>query len=557
MAAVLEKPLNPSGLPQSVLDEQVAAVGSAIEARSAGPGKSPPEFQKGVAISVWQNCGGSNSNWGRFADMPGKCFNLVPNIMDRSSPNDGGTGFWERYKEDIQLAKQLGVNAFRFSFEWHRIEPVPGQIDTAAVARFTEIIDAIEAAGMVPNATLHHFVHPDWWEARGGFEKEANLPAFLEYCRFCAATWGPRVKMWSTFNEPTCALVCGWLIGAHPPGKILQIGLMGHVLCNMMKAHAAAYTQMKEQPDCSDLQIGLVHHHVEFMPSSPWWVWLRPLCWWGTFWWGRDTVLHFLQTGEFTWHVPLWGKTIDYKGAKPGLDWWGINYYARGVISPYLTPVSCPGELMTDMQYTLYPTGLYENIVRGSALRVPMYISEIGAADRSEDDHIRIAHIESFSRQVLKAIRDGYDVRGLYYWTLLDNFEWNAGYLMKFGLYYWDPPEEGKARSHKIKPGGRVLAQVYADMPTDMKELRNRCIANTGEASDYETRVREAQRKWRLWPVIWNKGRFHAVEPLSPLHLRIGLHDVDLPAGTDPKRAPVEVELDSRPPADAPAPAYT
>ena len=175
--------------------------------------------------------------------------------------------------------------------------------------RFTEMIDAIEAAGMVPNATLHHFTHPDWWEDRGGFEREENLPAFLEYCRFCAATWGRRVKMWCTFNEPTCALVCGWLIGAHPPGKLMQFGLMGRVLCNILKAHAAAYTLMKAQPGCEDLQIGLVHHHVEFMPSSPWWAWLRPLCWWGTFWWGRDTVLHFLQTGEFTWHVPLWGKS--------------------------------------------------------------------------------------------------------------------------------------------------------------------------------------------------------------------------------------------------------
>lgn len=162
---------------------------------------------------------------------------------------------------------------------------------------------------MVPNATLHHFTHPDWWEDRGGFEREANLPAFLSYCRFCAATWGRRVKMWCTFNEPTCALVCGWLIGAHPPGKMLQFGLMGHVLCNMMKAHGAAYREMKAQEGCADLQIGLVHHHVEFMPASPLWVHLRPLCWWGTYWWGRDTVLHFLQTGEFTWHVPLWGKS--------------------------------------------------------------------------------------------------------------------------------------------------------------------------------------------------------------------------------------------------------
>lgn len=77
--------------------------------------------------------------------------------------------------------------------------------------------------------------------------------------------------------------------------------------------------------------------------------------------------------------------------------------------------------------------------------------------------------------QILKAIRDGYDVRGLYYWTLLDNFEWNAGYLMKFGLFHWDPPEQDQSKNYRLKPGGRLLAQIYADMPTDMKQLRERC----------------------------------------------------------------------------------
>ena len=78
--------------------------------------------------------------------------------------------------------------------------------------------------------------------------------------------------------------------------------------------------------------------------------------------------------------------------------------------------------------------------------------------------------------QVLKAVRDGYDVRGLYYWTLLDNHEWNAGYLMKFGVYHWDPPEGDQSRNRRLKPGGRVLARLYADMPSDLKQLRDHCL---------------------------------------------------------------------------------
>lgn len=78
--------------------------------------------------------------------------------------------------------------------------------------------------------------------------------------------------------------------------------------------------------------------------------------------------------------------------------------------------------------------------------------------------------------QVLRAIRDGYDVRGLYYWTLLDNHEWNAGYLMKFGLFHWDPPEANQSRNYRLKPGGRLLARLYADMPSDLKQLRDHCL---------------------------------------------------------------------------------
>jgi hypothetical protein len=95
---------------------------------------------------------------------------------------------------------------------------------------------------------------------------------------------------------------------------------------------------------------------------------------------------------------------IDYQGPKPICDWWGVNYYARGVVGPFLTPKFPKGEVMTDMQYTLYPKGLYECLVRGSQLGVPMYVSEIGSADRSEDDHVRVTHVSSFTNQVRASV---------------------------------------------------------------------------------------------------------------------------------------------------------
>jgi beta-glucosidase/6-phospho-beta-glucosidase/beta-galactosidase len=104
-----------------------------------------------------------------------------------------------------------------------------------------------------------------------------------------------------------------------------------------------------------------------------------------------------------TLHVQCSGHAacaaIDYQGKKPGLDWWGVNYYARGVVSPYFTPVQPPAELMTDMKYSLYPLGLYHCFVRGSQLGVPMYVTEIGCADKSPDDKVRVAHVDSFTSQ--------------------------------------------------------------------------------------------------------------------------------------------------------------
>ena len=95
--------------------------------------------------------------------------------------------------------------------------------------RYHKILDAIEAAGMVPNATLHHFTHPDWWEEMGAFEKGKNISAFVDFCVLCAREFGQRIRLWATFNEPTCYLVCGYLIGAHPPGKLMSFSLMGRV----------------------------------------------------------------------------------------------------------------------------------------------------------------------------------------------------------------------------------------------------------------------------------------------------------------------------------------
>jgi beta-glucosidase len=110
------------------------------------------------------------------------------------------------------------------------------------MCRYHEILDTIEAAGMVANVTLHHFVHPDWFDDKGAFEKEENIEDFVWFCTFCAKEWGRRVKLWATFNEPTCMLVCGYFLGVHPPARMCNLWLMGKVRARVfcISAHACS-----------------------------------------------------------------------------------------------------------------------------------------------------------------------------------------------------------------------------------------------------------------------------------------------------------------------------
>eukprot|EP00775_Hariotina_reticulata_P001845 gene1845-2178_t len=157
----------------------------------------------------------------------------------------------------MQLVKALGCNSLRFSFEWSRIEPQPGQVDRQAIARYHEILDCMEHHQLMPNATLHHFTHPQWFEAAGGFSKAENIPAFEAYCQLVFQEFGHRVPYWATFNEPSCFSLCGYIMGLWAPGQRLRFVQAGKVLSNMLKAHVSVYHQLKSMPAGQTTQVAL------------------------------------------------------------------------------------------------------------------------------------------------------------------------------------------------------------------------------------------------------------------------------------------------------------
>lgn len=207
---------------------------------------------------------------------------------------------------------------------------------------YNEIFDELEANGIEPSATLHHFTHPVWLDDWcGGFEGDASVDEFARWAALCARLFGRRVRYWATFNEPTCSVFLGWITGMHTPGKIVHCGLAGRVLRNMFGAHSAAYRAMKAVD--ASLQVGLVHHHIRFEAHGPsWLLWpAQYCCRWMNYWWGYDLVHNWLLTGELEWTAPLgMGEALSWRdpGGKPPLDWFGVNYYSRAVSGESLGP---------------------------------------------------------------------------------------------------------------------------------------------------------------------------------------------------------------------------
>ncbi|KAG2486953.1 hypothetical protein HYH03_014450 [Edaphochlamys debaryana] len=404
-------------------------------------GSGAPRFLKGCAISVWQNSPDTASQWTQFALKPHSMLERVAGKNPQMRIDKGSPDFWQRYEDDIAAARLLGSNSFRVSLEWSRVMPEgPGLIDQQAVSRYCDILRACTAAGLEPMVTLHHFVHPEWFQRLGGFEKESNIRYFVEWAEVAFRLFAPLgVKLWATFNEPTCAAFTGYIVGIHAPGRQGALELAGRVLLCMLRAHAAAHACLKRLPGGQAAEVGLVHQQIRFEAEGTGALYggARWTAEWLTHCFGWDVVHTWLLTGHFAWRVPgsKAGVEAQEPGVRPPCDWLGINYYTNVVLDWRCGFTGRPGDVLTDMGWPISPEGLYRAIAHCGELGIPLYITETGIADGVDDR--RGPLIAAYWEQLARAVADGHDVRGFYYWTLCDNFEWHLGWNMKFGLFEW------------------------------------------------------------------------------------------------------------------------
>jgi beta-glucosidase len=337
-------------------------------------------------------------------------------------PSGDADDSYNRYEEDIALAASFGFNAHRFSIEWSRIEPEPGQVSHAAIAYYRRVLETIRRHGMTPVLTYNHFTTPRWFAAAGGFSTRNGIAPFVNYCRLVTERLGDLVGIAATFNEPNLPAQLYWLpavrklrpaFDAAQRAAAAAVGsgrFASPVLGDwrveqpiMIEAHNRAYEAIKSiARDRFPVGVTLALAHERAPPAGPSGVERKQ----------GDILLPWLAAqGDFV----------------------GVQNYTYALVGPESDLPAPDGVALTQMGYPFAPEAL-EGVIRQVAARTkrPIYVTEHGIA--TEDDRQRITYIDGAARGLANCLRDGIDVRGYLHWSLLDNWEWFSGYRPKFGL---------------------------------------------------------------------------------------------------------------------------
>ena len=380
------------------------------------------------------------------------------------------TDFDTHFADDLALAKAHGHGAFRLSISWARLFPRAGMTDPdpAGIAFYERVFAALAKEGLQPSVTLFHFASPQWlWEGtdaagRRGLERADAVDAFACFTRAVVRHFGPQTKHWCTLNEPMVWAVLGYLEGAFPPFQRRPLpSQLTPVVEQLLRMHAVAYHAIKAgRPDA---EVGIAHHVRHFVPWRNHSLLDRVTAMMVD----RGFVLDFLdaiETGIF--RPALGGGPVAIPGLAGTQDYVGINFYGRFYVKASapgrfeIVPhdPAEPGEEESDVGWAIDETSLAPQLVRfARRYKKPLYILENGIADAADDDVARQRFLVRHVQGVWQAIAQGADVRGFFYWSLIDNFEWIEGFSPRFGLVKVDYAD-GARRSP------RPSLSVYADI---------------------------------------------------------------------------------------------
>ncbi len=433
----------------------------------------PDGFLWGAATSAYQiegsplADGAGASNWHRFAHTPGRVHN--------NETGDVACDHYRRWEEDVLLMRDLGFTAYRLSISWSRILPLgKGAVNPKGLGFYQRLVDRLLEAGITPNITLFHWDLPAALEDLGGWLNRDIAGWFAEYATVMFRALGDRVPMWATLNEPWVVTDGGYLHGLLAPGhrNLFEAPIAAH---NLLRAHAYAVQAYRAH---AAQRIGLVVNLEPKYPASQ-----APEDLAATA--RADAYMNrqFLDPA-FLGRYPdelreIFGEAwTDWPGddmrlIQEPIDFLGVNYYSR-IVSKHdasAPPVRAARvrqdqHIHTEMDWEVYAQGLTDVLlwVKARYGDIPLYITENGAAFYDPPtadgpvvvDPRRVTYYRDHLRAALTAIEHGVDLRGYFAWSLLDNFEWNAGYAKRFGIVHVD--FETQRRTPKAS------ARFYADV---------------------------------------------------------------------------------------------
>lgn len=444
----------------------------------------PPHFIFGAATSAyqiegaWDVDGKGRSIWDTFSQTPGNV------LGDRSG--DVAVDHYHRWREDVGLMREIGLDSYRFSLSWSRLLPEGrGAVNQKGVDFYDHLIDSLLENGITPNATLFHWDLPQALQDLGGWPNRDSIEWFGDYAALAFQKFGDRVPLWATINEPI-ALWVGYGLGVFAPG-IADRRAGKQAMHNAMVAHGRAVQEFRASKATGEIGIVVDIWKRHPLTDSAADRALADRDEDDSFRFFFDELFHGgwsdrLRSGLEAEDIVPEVRDGDFETASTPIDFLGLNVYSRVVVdsenyNPYWWEASdahVGGNFLTNGK-EYYPPALTDAVdvaLTDYGVTLPLFITENGTSlpdDHLEngeiDDSERIQYLSGFLRQAAQVLERGVDLRGYYVWSLIDNYEWSAAFSERYGLAFVDPTTLDRTLKKSAYWYQQLIARRGFDLP--------------------------------------------------------------------------------------------
>ncbi len=341
--------------------------------------------------------------------------------------------YYRLWEKDLEILKQLNQNAYRFSVEWSRIEPKEGDYDKEALNFYKRIIKRLKELEIKPFLTCWHFTNPRWFIDKGGWQSKKNIEYFIRYIKKLVEWFGEDIKYWIILNEPMVYCFESFILGKWPPKKKFNFLISWQVLNNLIESIIKSSE--------------LIHHEVKDSLIGQ-----------------IENINYFYVPRSAFFLLPLvklcsWINERVFRKSLRFIDFLGLNYYFAHNLFPFFQNKNFK---KTDLDWIIYPEGLYFVLENLKKFNKPIFITENGLADAN--DTKREWYIKESLKSIIRAKREGIDIRGYFHWSLMDNFEWHYGFWPRFGLV----EVNYKTFERKLRPSAKIYAEICKNNGLDI-----------------------------------------------------------------------------------------